>query len=171
MITVLATNHLAYRGTLTDMCGFLGVCANGNNNKKIKEAINRLVEKKYILSLQEGRMYTLTLSIHSEQTRRIERSWILNIKDQKEKGVSWITLLKVFIYLTSRKTTMPISYEKAGHALGISARTVQKAVQQLDKIKFDDYGEFEHIKKWEYLGPGEYKSKGQEYNMWYRWSK
>lgn len=82
MITVLATNHLAYRGTLSDMCGFLGVCSNSNNNSKIKKAIDNLVEKNHILSLKEGRTYTLTLSINCEKARNIEKAWIMNIKNQ-----------------------------------------------------------------------------------------
>lgn len=78
MITVLATNHLAYRGTLADMCGFLGVSMSSCNNKKIKEAISRLVQKGYILAIKEGRTYTLTLSLKGERIRTIEKSWIKN---------------------------------------------------------------------------------------------
>ena len=42
LLSVLADNYLAYRGTLADMCEFLGVgCGNSRTNKKIREAILR----------------------------------------------------------------------------------------------------------------------------------
>ena len=45
LITVLADNHLAYRGTLSDMCSFLGLATqNYRTNQKIKAAIQNLVD-------------------------------------------------------------------------------------------------------------------------------
>ena len=43
MIVLLADNHLAYRGTLTDMCEFLDVASrDSRTNAKIKTAIENL---------------------------------------------------------------------------------------------------------------------------------
>ena len=43
MIVLLADNHLAYRGTLTDMCKFLDVASrDSRTNAKIKTAIENL---------------------------------------------------------------------------------------------------------------------------------
>ena len=45
LITVLADNHLPYRGTLSDMCSFLGLAPRNNcTNKKIKAAIQNLAD-------------------------------------------------------------------------------------------------------------------------------
>lgn len=45
LITVLADNHLAYRGTLSDMCSFLGLATqNYRTNQKIKAAIQNLAD-------------------------------------------------------------------------------------------------------------------------------
>ena len=45
LITVLADNHLAYRGTLSDMCSFLGLTTrNSRTNQNIKAAIQKLVD-------------------------------------------------------------------------------------------------------------------------------
>ena len=45
LITVLADNHLAYRGTLSDMCSFLGLAKqNYRTNQKFKAAIQNLVD-------------------------------------------------------------------------------------------------------------------------------
>ena len=38
LITVLAENHLAYRGTLSDMCRFIGLAA---NNSRTNARINQ----------------------------------------------------------------------------------------------------------------------------------
>ena len=45
LITVLADNHLAYRGTLSDMCSFLGLATrNSRTNQAIKAAILNLAD-------------------------------------------------------------------------------------------------------------------------------
>lgn len=45
LITVLADNHLAYRGTLSDMCSFLGLATrNSRTNQAIKAAIQNLAD-------------------------------------------------------------------------------------------------------------------------------
>ena len=45
LITVLADSHLAYRGTLSDMCSFLGLATqNYRTNQKIKVAIQNLAD-------------------------------------------------------------------------------------------------------------------------------
>ena len=45
LITVLADNHLAYRGTLSDMCSFLGLATrNSRTNQNIKTAIQNLAD-------------------------------------------------------------------------------------------------------------------------------
>ena len=43
LIAVLANSHLAYRGTLSDMCEFIGISSgNSRTNQKLKTAIDAL---------------------------------------------------------------------------------------------------------------------------------
>ena len=43
LIAVLANSHLAYRGTLSDMCKFIGISSgNSRTNQKLKAAIDAL---------------------------------------------------------------------------------------------------------------------------------
>ena len=43
LIAVLANSHLAYRGTLSDMCEFIGISSgNSRTNQKLKAAIDAL---------------------------------------------------------------------------------------------------------------------------------
>ena len=45
LITVLADKHLAYRGTLSDMCSFLGLATrNSRTNQAIRAAIQNLAD-------------------------------------------------------------------------------------------------------------------------------
>ena len=80
LIAVLANNHLAYRGTLADMCDFFGV-ASGNNktNKKLKAAIDKLEADGLLKKIVDGWTFTLTLSKAAEKKSRvirIQKEWV-----------------------------------------------------------------------------------------------
>ena len=107
LVAVLADNHLAYRGTLADMCDFFGI--NGNNsrtNRKIKDAIDALEKDGLLKKIIDGLTYTLTLSKKAERQRRvirIQKMWVEVAKSypswkSKSESVSWENLLRVWLY-------------------------------------------------------------------------
>ena len=74
LLAVLADSNLAYRGTLADMCGFLGVASsNTRTNAKIKDAIDALEKDGLLKKIVDGRTFTLTLSKKAEKQRRVIR--------------------------------------------------------------------------------------------------
>ena len=129
LLAVLADSHLAYRGTLSDMCDFLGVSTgNSRINKKIKEAIDTLEKDGLLKKIVDGRTFTLTLSKKAEKQRRvirIQKEWVavaMHYADMpnKSESVSWMNLLKVWLFLLDRdtqKTKEPISNKKIAEAL------------------------------------------------------
>ena len=59
LIAVLANNHLAYRGTLADMCDFFGVArGNSRTNKKMLAAIDALETDGLLKKIVDGRTFT-----------------------------------------------------------------------------------------------------------------
>lgn len=143
LVAVLANSNLAYRGTLADMCNFLGV-SNGNSrtNKKIRDAIDALEQDKLLKKIIDGRTYTLTLSKIAEKQRRvirIQKEWVMVAKNyshlpDKSESVSWMVLLKVWLFLIDRGSTQePITNKQIGDALGIAEGTVKNARSALQK--------------------------------------
>ena len=145
LLAVLADSHLAYRGTLGDMCDFLGVSTgNSRINKKIKEAIDTLEKDGLLKKIVDGRTFTLTLSKKAEKQRRvirIQKEWVsvaMHYADMpnKSESVSWMNLLKVWLFLLDRdtqKTKEPISNKKIAEALSMSEGTVKNARGALTK--------------------------------------
>ena len=85
MIVLLADNHLAYRGTLTDMCEFLGVASrDSRTNAKIKTAIENLEKRGKIKTIKDGNTWTLTLARKAERDKqiiRIKQDWITALRE------------------------------------------------------------------------------------------
>lgn len=149
LITVLADNHLAYRGTLADMCAFFGVGArDSRNNARIRTAIENLKNKGLIKTIQDGRTWTLTLSRDAERRSkviRIKRDWVNALHASKGKAVDWAVVLKVWLYLIDNHQEVLKSSEIAD-CLGVSISTVSRARQVLidmnaikaDKVNLKD---------------------------------
>ena len=143
LITVLADNHLAYRGTLTNMCEFFGIqTRDSRSNAKIRAAIKNLEEKGLIKTLLDGRTWTLTLSRSAERKSkviRIKRDWVNAVRSCKGKSVDWSAILKVWLYLIDNKADIIKSSEIA-EVLGISKSVVSRArgiLIELNAIKVD----------------------------------
>lgn len=149
LITVLADNHLAYRGTLADMCAFFGVGArDSRNNARIKAAIENLRIKGLIKTIQDGRTWTLTLSRDAERKSkviRIKKDWVSALHASKGRDVDWAVVLKVWLYLIDNHREVLKSSEIA-QCLGVSVSTVSRARQVLidmnaikaDKVNLKD---------------------------------
>lgn len=138
LVAVMANEHAAYRGTITHMCQFLGVSSrNSSTTRAIKQSIQNLVDKEYILMIQQGKTYTLTLSTKVEKKRniiRIQTKWIEIVKATKF-GVSWDNILRVWLYLIDNKELLITNRMIADH-LCLSESTVEKIKNVLvDKIE------------------------------------
>ena len=149
LITVLADKHLAYRGTLADMCAFFGVgVRDSRNNARIKAAIENLRIKGLIKTIQDGRTWTLTLSRDAERKSkviRIKKDWVSALHASKGRDVDWAVVLKVWLYLIDNHREVLKSSEIA-QCLGVSVSTVSRARQVLidmnaikaDKVNLKD---------------------------------
>ena len=137
LLAVLADNHLAYRGTLADMCDFLGVGrSNSRTNQKIRDAIDALEKDGLLKKITDGRTFTLTLSKKAEKQRRvirIQKEWVMVAKNyskmpNKSVSVDWMPLLKVWLFLLDRgNTNDPISNRQIAAALCMTEGTVKNA--------------------------------------------
>ena len=144
LLAVLADNHLAYRGTLADMCDFLGVASrDSRTNKKIKSAIDALENDGLLKKITDGRTFTLTLSKKAEKQRRIiriQKEWVMvatNYKNMpnKSESVDWEKLLRVWLFLLDRGNGLndPITNGDIAEALGMTVGSVKNARGALTK--------------------------------------
>lgn len=159
---VLADNNLAYRGTLKDMCEWLCLSSNSVNNKKIKAAIQNLIDKEYLYCNIDGRTFTLSISNKALKDRniiKIKRVWIETIKNynrdennnkiDKTKYIDWINILKVFIFLYSRDSGKPniITLDSIADELNIQRETIRKAVNAIQECNLQGIGLSKEIVK------------------------
>lgn len=138
LIAVLADNNLAYRGTLKDMCEFFGVePGDSRNNGNIKAAIYKLETDGLLKQIKDGRTFTLTLSKKGEQRKRvisIQKEWVEIAKNYKsdDNSISWMNLLKVWLYLIDNKEEI-IKTSEIAEELGLSKDSVKKAKKALER--------------------------------------
>ncbi len=140
---MLADSHFAYRGTLADMCDFLGVGrSNSRTNQKIRDAIDALEKDGLLKKITDGRTFTLTLSKKAEKQRRvirIQKEWVMVAKKyskmpNKSVSVDWMPLLKVWLFLLDRgNTAKTITNKQIAVALGMTEGTVKNARGALTK--------------------------------------
>lgn len=157
---MLADSNLAYRGTLADMCDFLGVASgNSRTNTKIKEAIDALEKDGLLKKIIDGRTFTLTLSKKAEKQRRvirIQKEWVMVVKDyskmsNKSESVSWMVLLKVWLFLLDRGNTNElITNRQIAAKLGMTEGTVKNARAALtnDIEAIVSERKYEYIPEW-----------------------
>ena len=122
------------------MCEFFGVASgDSKNNRNIKAAIDKLEADGLLKQIKDGQVYTLTLSRSAEKKSRvirIQKQWVEIAKDVKcddpKRNVSWINLLKVWLFLINNNQNIITTSEIAA-ALGISTSTVKNAKHILQK--------------------------------------
>ena len=135
---MLADNHLAYRGTLSDVCAFLGLASrNSRTNANIKAAIACLVADGFIHALKDGNIWTLTLTKSAKRRSkviRIKKEWYEVARNYKnsENSVDWSVVLKVWLYLIDNRQEVITSSQIAA-ALAVSESAVSKARSVLTK--------------------------------------
>ena len=143
LVAVLAQNHLAYRGTVAEMCEYLGVDNQTKNRRAITTAIEQLEKKGMVKTILDGKVYTITLSVKAEKKKDvivIQKKWIEMVQGLKG-GVSWDNVLRVWLYLIANEEEI-ITSKKIAADLGISERKVARIkdvlVNDLKAIKCQD---------------------------------
>ena len=144
MVSLLADNNLAYRGTLNDISRDLGYAgtADTRRNKRIKEAIERLLEADLIKVLKDKNIYTISLSSYAEKNViRIARGTVKTIREtlmSERTGHDWSYTLKVLLYLYETDNTFVEGmndryYKEIAEALRITTKQVGVAIKQLEE--------------------------------------
>ena len=145
LVAVLAQNHLAYWGTVAEMCDYLGIDNQTKNRRAITTAIAQLEEKGMVKTiLDNNKVYTITLSVKAEKNKDvivIQKKWIEMVQGFKSRGVSWDNVLRVWLYLIANEEEI-ITSKKIAADLGISERKVARIkdvlVNDLKAIKCQD---------------------------------
>ena len=158
LVAVLAQNHLAYRGTVAEMCEYLGVDNQTKNRKAITTAIEQLEKKGMVKTILDGKVYTITLSVKAEKKKDvivIQKKWIEMVQGLKG-GVSWDNVLRVWLYLIANEEEI-ITSKKIAADLGMKKSMVDRIkivlVNDLQAIKCRD-----RSKK---ISEGNFKKLGQ----------
>lgn len=158
LVAVLAQNHLAYRGTVAEMCEYLGVDNQTKNRRAITTAIEQLEKKGMVKTILDGKVYTITLSVKAEKKKDvivIQKKWIEMVQGLKG-GVSWDNVLRVWLYLIANEEEI-ITSKKIAADLGMTKRMVDRIkvvlVNDLQAIKCRD-----RSKK---ISEGNFKKLGQ----------
>ena len=143
LVAVLAQNHLAYRGTVAEMCEYLGVDNQTKNRRAITTAIEQLEKKGMVKTILDGKVYTITLSVKAEKKKDvivIQKKWIEMVQGLKG-GVSWDNVLRVWLYLIANEEEI-ITSKKIAADLGMKKSMVDRIkivlVNDLQAIKCRD---------------------------------
>ncbi len=142
LTSALAENNLAFRGNLKTMCEWLGIKTTTSNHKNIKQAIDTLIETGYIFCKREGQTYHISITdkgMEENQIVRIRRCWITTFRNYKEQvkdvSISWLNLLKVFVYLYGNQKQDIFKQSEIAEALNISVSTVGTALKVIEQCR------------------------------------
>lgn len=143
LVAVLAQNHLAYRGTIAEMCEYLGVDNQTKNRRAITTAIEQLEKKGMVKTILDGKVYTITLSVKAEKKKDvivIQKKWIEMVQGLTT-GVAWDNVLRVWLYLIANEEEI-ITSKKIAADLGMKKSMVDRIkivlVNDLQAIKCRD---------------------------------
>lgn len=143
LTSMLAEVNCAYRGTLTDICKWLGIQASSNNNKKINEAIEELQKKGYLIKNDvEGRTFTLTISnkgLRNKKVAEIRRDWIQVFRDYKELenkpfSIDWIKLVRVFVFIYTNDFGNIVKIKDLAKILNMSETTLRNTLKVISSL-------------------------------------
>ena len=158
LVAVLAQNHLAYRGTVAEMCEYLGVDNQTKNRRAITSAIEQLEKKGMVKTILDGKVYTITLSVKAEKKKDvivIQKKWIEMVQGLTT-GVTWDNVLRVWLYLIANEEEI-ITSKKIAADLGMKKSMV-------DRIKIVLGNDLQAIKcrdRSKKISEGNFKKLGQ----------
>lgn len=108
LASVLEDNNLAYYGTYSSMCEWLGITDSTNNINKLKENIKQLEEQGFIeIDRKSQRKFIITITDKAKKDNRIvqiKKCWIEILKKytkgKKSKvNKNWDTMLKTLVVI------------------------------------------------------------------------
>lgn len=158
LTSVLADESLVFNGTLKTMCEWLDVKPTTSNNNNIKQAIDKLTDNDYIDYLHKGHKYIITRTDKGAEKKivAIRKCWIESLRNYKQQikeeelSISWIKLLKVFVYLCSNRKRLYTQQEIADD-LNISKGIVGTALRVLPQCNLQGLKVIKHIDKAEFI--------------------
>jgi len=164
IVTVLADEKRAYRGTLNDFCECMDIQKSQNNRDKLKLALEELAEGEYIRLIVDKNIYTVSLAAAAAKNPKIlkiKKAWYMLIRKNGGKD-RWANILKVFLKINDMSNDDIITYKELGKQLNMSVSTVQRCVETIASIDFEDFRVFPQAinKRKE---NGEYYGLGQKY--------
>ena len=152
LVSILADNDLAFRGTIPTMEKWLGLSNQTLTRDKIIKAIQTLEKKEYIYTLLDDDIYTITISkkgIKDKKIVKLRKEWIEIIKDHKKllpvaedgkiHGAIWSNLLKVFVICRECKGDI-VKLNEITNEIGMSSKTFSRCIKILNKLDMREYG-------------------------------
>lgn len=169
IVTVLADDKKAFRGTLNDLCDNLGIQRSSGNKNKIKETLKILESKEYIRLIIDKDVYTISLSKSMEKSKkiiRIKKAWYKLIREMP-CSAAWENSLKVFLTILEFRSEKIYTYKEIGEKVGLSKSTISSCMTALKKVDFGDLLLDINTEKEKYhdneSGETEFRTKGQTY--------
>ena len=141
IISILANEQRAFRGTLNEFCEHLDIQNSSANKDKLKSTLSCLEEKEYVKIIVDKQIYTISLAAAAEKSpsiKKLKRAWYQLIRSRAGK-VNWGNTLKVFLHLIDIPPDNITTYAEIGAALSISASTVERCVKTICSIDFEDF--------------------------------
>lgn len=172
VITILADNQRAFRGTLKQFCEELNIGTSSVNLQQMKKTLIILAEKDYIQLMQDENIYTISLAKAASKSKniiKIQKAWYVLIREyHADKSnncqTSWENILKVFLLLLEIQDNQPHTYKEFAERLNISESTVSRCIRALKKINFKDFGIDIQVVK-EKAADGSYHTQGTTYTQ------
>ena len=165
ILTMLAEQGGAFKGTYSDMCRYLSVTPQSRNRNKIREALGSLKKQNFIRWESGGRTHELQV-IPKAKEIAAPRLWVQSVihHDYSTEDVASAQVLKVFLWIC-QSTNDIVTNDMIAMDLGVSASTVVSAKNVLER-------EYENITKRkisEKLGEDTFRTLGQELaaNAWW----
>ena len=165
-ILVMLADVGAFRGTLSDMCGYFSVGTQTNNRNRLRAAIDELARHNYITVTRTGRTYQMTV-IPKEQEITMPAEWVARIRhhEYNAEGVAWEIVLKAQLWLMQNTKDVVVTNEEIASAIDISVSQVVAAMNVL-KSEFQAFR-----KSYAYWSFGDiFRRKGQIIDMSAWWS-
>lgn len=154
LVSVLADNNLAYRGTLKTMCEWLDISYQKKNKDRIIAALEELEGQGYIYHMVEGKIHHVSITnkgLNDNRLIKIKKVWVEVIKNYKELDIAnnnyvdWIKILKVFIYLLSNDDSETSTMAIRAYELGCSESTFRHALNILLQLPLEELKMYKKI--------------------------
>lgn len=137
ILIMLAEYGGEFKGSLADICNYFELTTQARNRGTFKESIDGLKEQQFITVAESARSWKITVIPKAEENKIvIQKEWVKRIRnhDKWERSVSWIQVIKVFLWVWKHSGSETVSTRRMiADCLGdASAETVGEALMVLD---------------------------------------